>query len=146
MPSHSKASDAAGLRFAVVVARFYEDYAEALVKDTLACLQEAGAASVQVADVPGAFELPLVAKQFAASGKVDAVICLGVVIRGETTHYDFVAGEAARGIMQSSLETGIPIIFSVLTTENRAQAEARLDKGREGALTAIHMARLVQCV
>ena len=98
--------------------------------------------------VPGAFELPLAAKMFAASGRVDAVIALGCVIRGDTPHFDFVAGECARGLMDAGLATGVPVIFGVLTTETQAQAEeradvARMNKGRESMEAALEMIQLL---
>jgi len=104
---------------------------------------------VTVAWTPGAFELPLVARAFAAAGKVDAVLCFGAVVRGETGHYDFVAGECASGIQQVQLSTGMPVIFGVLTTETLDQALERSEpnetnKGREAALTGIEMVRLLR--
>lgn len=100
--------------------------------------------------VPGSFEIPLAAKLLAASGQVDAVICLGAVIRGETTHYELVSGECGRGVQQAQLETGIPVMFGVLTVENEAQAEARSEGsgghnvGEEAAMGAVEMARLAE--
>jgi 6,7-dimethyl-8-ribityllumazine synthase len=99
--------------------------------------------------VPGCFELPLVARELAASGRFDAVVCLGAVIRGDTPHFDYVSSETARGIQQAALETGVPVVFGVLTTDNEEQAMARVGgtaghKGREAALTAIEMARTMK--
>ena len=104
---------------------------------------------VTVAWTPGAFELPLAARAFAQAGKVDAVLCLGAVIRGETGHYDFVAGQCASGIQQVQLATGVPVVFGVLTTDTLEQALVRslpdeTNKGREAALTGIEMVRLLR--
>jgi 6,7-dimethyl-8-ribityllumazine synthase len=142
--------DGAGKRVAVVAARFNEAVTAKLVEGALAGLAQHGVSeeAVEVAWVPGAFEIALVAKRFAKSRRFDAVICLGAVIRGETAHFDLVANEAARGIMQVSLETGVPLIFEVLATETLAQAEARAggthgNKGWEAAEVALEMASLV---
>lgn len=116
-------------RFALVVGRFYEELAEKLVAGATAELEKAGAETVDVYDVPGAFELPLAAKYAAESGRYDAVVALGAVIRGETDHYDYVCGECARGIQQVQLATGIPVGFGVLTVDTREQAEARVGGG-----------------
>ena len=104
---------------------------------------------VTVAWVPGAFELPFIAKKMAESGKYDAIIALGTVIRGSTTHYDYVCNEAAKGIAQASMSTGVPVAFSVVTTENIEQAIERSgtkagNKGADGAMTAIEMANLLR--
>jgi 6,7-dimethyl-8-ribityllumazine synthase len=142
--------EGAGKRVAVVAARFNEAVTSKLVEGALAGLAQHGVSedAVEVAWVPGAFEIPLVARRFAMSGRFDAVICLGAVIRGETAHFELVANEAARGIMQVSLETGVPLIFEVLATESLAQAEARAggthgNKGWEAAEAALEMAWLV---
>ena len=142
--------EGAGKRVAVVAARFNEAVTSKLVEGALAGLAQHGVSedAVEVAWVPGAFEIPLVARRFAMSGRFDAVICLGAVIRGETAHFELVANEAARGIMQVSLETGVPLIFEVLATESLAQAEARAggthgNKGWEAAEVALEMAWLV---
>jgi len=141
--------DASGMRFAIAVARFNRDVTEELLNGAETALRKHDAADVQVAWVPGAFELPIVAKHYAASGTVDAVICLGAVIRGETAHFEYVAGEAAAGITRASLDTGVPVIFGVLTVDNREQAQERLGgteghKGEEAALTAIEMVSLLR--
>ena len=107
--------DATGMRFAIVVARFNRDITEELLDGAERILHKHGAADVRVVWVPGAFEAPLVAKRFAGSGTVDAVICLGAVIRGETAHFEYVAGETAAGISRAALDTGVPVIFGVLT-------------------------------
>jgi 6,7-dimethyl-8-ribityllumazine synthase len=147
--AHEGDLDATGMRFAIAVARFNRDITEELLHGAETVLRKHDAADVSVAWVPGAYELPLVAKKFAASGAVDAVICLGAVIRGETAHFEYVAGEAAAGITRASLDTGIPVIFGVLTVDNREQAQERLGgkeghKGEEAALTAIEMVSLLR--
>jgi 6,7-dimethyl-8-ribityllumazine synthase len=115
--------------FAIAVGRFYEDLAERLVSGATRVFEEAGAA-VEVFDVPGAFELPLAAKYCAESGRFGGVACLGAVIRGETSHYDYVCDQAASGIARVSLETGVPCAFGVLTVENMDQALARTGDGK----------------
>jgi 6,7-dimethyl-8-ribityllumazine synthase len=115
--------------YAIVVARFYEDLAERLVDGATRVFEEAGA-TVEVHDVPGAFELPLAALYCAQSGRYDGVACVGAVIRGETSHYDYVCNEAASGIARVSLDTGVPCAFGVLTVENMDQALARTGDGK----------------
>jgi 6,7-dimethyl-8-ribityllumazine synthase len=141
--------DATGMRFAIVAARFNRDITEPLCAGAEKTLRDHGAADVHVAWVPGAFELPLVAKKFAESGAVDAVVCIGAVIRGETPHFEYVAGECAAGVTRGSLDTGVPIAFGVLTVEDRDQAHARVGgseghKGEEAAATAIEMVSLLR--
>ncbi len=140
--------DATGLRFAIVVSRFNEGITQKLLEAAQHTLTDQGAGDVDVAWVPGAFEIPLVAKRLAQSGRYDAVICLGCVIKGETAHFEYVSGEAARGIARAGYETGVPVIYQVLSVFNPAQAAARvtdeLNRGREGALAAIEMARLMR--
>jgi 6,7-dimethyl-8-ribityllumazine synthase len=114
-------------RFALVVGRFYEDLAEALVAGARELLEPHG--EVDVFDVPGAFELPLAAKYAAESGRYAAIVALGAVIRGETDHYDYVCGEAARGLQQVQLLTGVPVGFGVLTVDSMEQAVARVRGG-----------------
>jgi 6,7-dimethyl-8-ribityllumazine synthase len=116
-------------RVALCVARFYEDLADKLEAGARSALQEAGFSDVERFEVPGAFELPLVAKYAAQSGRYVAVVCLGAVIRGETDHYEYVCGEAARGIQQVQLETGVPCGFGVLTVDTMDQALARVTGG-----------------
>lgn len=147
--SHTGGFDARHLRIAVVVSRFNETIGKRLLDGALDCLLRHGAPQedVSVAWVPGAFELPSAAKRIASSGEVDAIVCLGVVIRGGTPHFDYVAGHAAHGIGQAALDTGVPITFGVLTTDNAAQAEERAggkmgNKGFEAAAAAIEMANL----
>jgi 6,7-dimethyl-8-ribityllumazine synthase len=140
-------------RVAIVVARFHEHVTSRLLEGALAGLRAHGVAedAVDVAWVPGAFEIPLVAQRFASTNAYDAVICLGAVVRGETAHFDLVAGEAARGIATVARETGIPVIFEVLATETLAQAEARAggDRGNRGwdaAEAALEMADLLDAL
>ena len=147
--AHEGALDAAGMRFAIAVARFNRDITEQLLEGAEAMFRKHDAADVSVAWVPGAYELPLVARRFAGSGAVDAVVCLGAVIRGETAHFEYVAGETAAGITRVALDTGVPVIFGVLTVDNREQALDRLGgneghKGEEAALTAIEMVSLLR--
>ena len=132
--------------YAIAIGRFYEDLADKLVEGATRVFEDAGAAA-EVHPVPGAFELPLAAKWCAESGRFEGVACLGVVIRGETDHYDFVCSEAARGIGDVSLRTGVPCAFGVITAETRDQAEARAggdvrDQGRNAALAVLRMAEL----
>jgi 6,7-dimethyl-8-ribityllumazine synthase len=127
------------VKVAICVARFYEDLADRLIAGARAVLEESGqVSSVDVFDVPGAYELPLAAKYAAESGRYAAVVCLGAVIRGETSHYDYVCGEAARGIQDVQLQTGVPCSFGVLTVDSLEQALARSggdkrDSGRHAA-------------
>jgi 6,7-dimethyl-8-ribityllumazine synthase len=134
-------------RYAIAVGRFYEDLAERLEAGARAAFAEAGHPQVEVFDVPGAFELPLAAQFAAQSGRFAGVACLGAVIRGETSHYDFVCAEAARGIMRVQLDTGVPCAFGVLTCETLEQALARTgggkrDQGRHAAEAVLRMAAL----
>jgi 6,7-dimethyl-8-ribityllumazine synthase len=134
-------------RYLIVVGNFYEELAARLVAGARAAFDEAGVSEVDLHEVPGAFELPLAAKYAAESGGYDGVACLGAVIRGETDHYDFVCTEAARGIQDVQLRTGVPCAFGVLTVENMDQALARSgggkrDQGRHAAEAVMHMARM----
>ncbi len=144
-------SSAAGFRFAIVVSRWNDRLTSKLAAGALEALMECGAGSgaVQTFYVPGTFELPIACLKAARSRNFDAVIALGVVIRGDTPHFDYVAGEAARGIMQVSLETGTPVLFGVITADNTEQAEARSgqrsdNKGYEAAISAVEMAHLIR--
>jgi 6,7-dimethyl-8-ribityllumazine synthase len=119
----------AGQRFALCVARYYAELAGKLETGARAALEEADVTEIEVFDVPGAFELPLAAKYAAESGRFDAIVCLGAVIRGETDHYDWVCAEAARGIQGVQLATGVPCGFGVLTVESLEQALARVTGG-----------------
>jgi 6,7-dimethyl-8-ribityllumazine synthase len=116
-------------RVALCVARFYEELADKLEAGARAALEQAGVVEVERFDVPGAFELPIVAKYAAQSGRFAGVVCLGAVIRGETDHYDYVCAEAARGIQQVQLETGVPCGFGVLTVDTMQQALDRVTGG-----------------
>jgi 6,7-dimethyl-8-ribityllumazine synthase len=134
-------------RYAVAVGRFYEDLAERLVSGALRAFGAAGHTDVEIFDVPGAFELPLAASYAAQSGRFAGIACLGAVIRGETDHYDFVCAEAARGIQDVQLRTGVPCAFGVLTVENMDQALKRAgggkrDQGRHAAEAVLRMAAL----
>jgi 6,7-dimethyl-8-ribityllumazine synthase len=133
-------------RFAIAVARFYEDLAARLVAGAQAAFAEHGHARVEVFDVPGAFELPLAAR-YAIDAGHSGVACLGAVIRGETDHYDFVCAQAAEGVMRVQLETGVPCAFGVLTCTTMEQALARAggdkrDQGRHAAEAVVRMAQL----
>ena len=141
-----------GRRIAIVAGRFNGGVTARLLEGALDALEESGVArsDVSLAWVPGAFEIPFAAREFARAG-ADAVVALGAVIRGETGHYDFVAGQCARGLQDVQLATGVPVIFGVLTTDTVAQALERArddetNKGREAALTALEMAGLVRQV
>ena len=134
-------------RFAIAVGRFYEDLAERLVVGAQRAFAAAGAGVADVFDVPGAFELPLAASYLAQSGRYDGVACLGAVIRGETSHYDHVCAEAARGIQEVQLRTGVPCAFGVLTVETMEQAIARTgggkrDQGEHAAQAVLALAAL----
>jgi 6,7-dimethyl-8-ribityllumazine synthase len=134
-------------RFAIAVARFYEELAQRLVGGAQRAFAAAGAGGADVYDVPGAFELPLAASYLAGSGRYAGVACLGAVIRGETDHYEYVCAEAARGIQQVQLETGVPCAFGVLTVENMDQALARTgggkrDQGEHAAQAVLALAAL----
>lgn len=142
---------ARGLKVGIVAARFNEFITSRLVGGALDALRrhEAAEEDIVTAWVPGAFEIPVVAKKMAMSGKYDAVICLGAVIRGSTSHYDYVCSEVSKGIAQVSLESGIPVMFGVLTTENIEQAIERAgtkagNKGAECACGAIEMVNLMR--
>lgn len=137
--------DGRGLRVAVVRARFNPGLVDGLCEGAAAALTAMGAAHVVVADVPGAFELPLAAKAAATSGRFDAVVALGAVIRGETDHYEHISREAASGLQRAALDTGVPVAFGVLTCETEAQAVERSrpgpeNKGAEAARAAVAMA------
>jgi 6,7-dimethyl-8-ribityllumazine synthase len=142
-------ADGAGLRVAIVVARWNGFITRKLLEGAVSTLRESGVQDDDIATawVPGSFEVPTASKWAAESGKFDAVIALGCVIRGETAHFEYVAGGAAEGILEVSMQTGVPVIFGVLTTENVEQAQQRIGgkeghKGEEAARTAIEMARL----
>jgi 6,7-dimethyl-8-ribityllumazine synthase len=137
------------IRFALVVARFNDFIGQKLVEGALDCIRRHGGSeeSIAIYRCPGAFELPMVAKKVALSGKFDAIITLGVIIRGSTPHFDVLAAEATKGIAQVALDTMVPIAFGVLTTENLEQAIERAgtkagNKGFDAAMTAIEMVNL----
>ena len=139
-----------GLKFGIVAARFNEFIVSKLVGGALDTLHrhETADGDIDVAWVPGAFEIPIVAKKMAESGKYDAVLCLGAVIRGSTTHYDYVCNEVSKGVAQVGLHTGVPTIFGVVTTENIEQAIERAgtkagNKGADAAMAAMEMASLL---
>lgn len=139
-----------GLKFGIVAARFNEFIVSKLVGGALDTLHrhETADGDIDVAWVPGAFEIPIVAKKMAESGKYDAVLCLGAVIRGSTTHYDYVCSEVSKGVAQVGLQTGVPTIFGVVTTENIEQAIERAgtkagNKGADAAMAAMEMASLL---
>jgi 6,7-dimethyl-8-ribityllumazine synthase len=143
--------DGRGLRFAIVVSRFNNVITERLLRGSLESLEKSGVAKVdiKIVEVPGAFELPLACKKLANKGEYDALIAIGCVIRGETSHYDYVCSETARGLQLAQMDTGVPIIFCVLTCETQEQAMARAggdhgNKGFDSGLAAIEMARLSQ--
>jgi len=140
-----------GLRIAVVVSRFHESITSSLLAAAVRTLKEHGCNDDKVDrfDVPGAFEIPFLAKKLAESGCYDAILCLGCVIRGETPHFDYICQWAAHGIGQVGLETGVPTVFGVLTTDTVEQASARssndaANKGVEAARSAIELVGLVQ--
>ncbi|MBI1922395.1 MAG: 6,7-dimethyl-8-ribityllumazine synthase [Geobacter sp.] len=143
--------DGKGLRFGIVVGRFNSFISERLLEGTLDCLVRHGVQdlNITVARVPGSFEIPLAAGKMAKSGRYDAVICLGAVIRGATPHFDYVASEVSKGVASVSLETGVPVIFGVLTTDTIEQAVERAgtkagNKGFEAAMTAIETANVLK--
>jgi 6,7-dimethyl-8-ribityllumazine synthase len=144
--------DGAGIRVGVVRARWNSAIVDRLAEGVARGLKALGVVPDDVVEVsvPGSFEIPFGARTLARSGRVDAVICIGAVIRGETTHYDIVAGECARGVQDVQLATGVPVAFGVLTTEDERQALARSEDpgghnvGEEAALVAVEMARLAQ--
>ena len=147
------AVDGAGMRVAVVAALFNDQFTRRLCEGAVATAREHGVDddAIEVFWVPGAFELPLVAQELAATGAYDAIACVGAVVRGETPHFDFVAGEAARGIMEVGRESGVPVGFGLITADTLAQAEARSggsvgNKGSEAMYAALHVAALLHQV
>ncbi len=147
---HREQLSASGFRFAIVVSRWNDVLTSKLENGAKEALINAGAAenSIQVFGVPGSFELPLICLKAAQTGEFDAVIALGVVIRGETPHFDYVAGQAAAGILRASMDTGVPVLFGVITAETARQAEQRAgkkadNKGYEAALSAVEIVNLL---
>lgn len=154
MPEKPKTSsfrgslDAAGLHFGVIVSQFNNFITDRLLSGALDALERSGAraAQIEIVRVPGSFELPVAAKRLAATGRFDSLICIGCILRGETSHYDHVASETARGIQLAQLDTGVPISFCVLTCDTLEQAIERAglkngNKGFEAGLGAVEMAR-----
>jgi 6,7-dimethyl-8-ribityllumazine synthase len=149
--THQGKLQATGFRFAIVASRWNDSIVSRLIAGALDALGELAADpdAIEIFRVPGAFEIPLCALKVAESGRFTAVICLGVVIRGETPHFEYIAGEAARGISESSLKTGVPMIFGVITAENTQQALDRAgvklgNKGFEAATAAVELVNLYQ--
>lgn len=145
----NKSFNAGGFRFAVVVSRWNSSFTDRLREGAIEALREYGATeeAVEVFKVPGAFELPLACLKAAETGRFDAVIALGVVIRGDTPHFEYVAGQAASGIMHAGMTTGIPVMFGVITADNAEQATERCgersnNKGYEAAMAAIEVVNL----
>ena len=143
--------NAAGLRFGIVVSQFNSFITDRLLAGALDAFQQAGAAErqIEIVRVPGSFEIPIAAKKLAATGKFDSLICIGCVLRGETSHYDYVASETARGIQLAQLDTGVPMAFCVLTCDTLEQAIDRAglkggNKGYNSGLAAIEMAHLAR--
>lgn len=146
---HQPVPQAPGLRVALVVSTYHDDITGRLADGALEALAAAGVSpsDVERLDVPGAYEIPFGARTAAASGRVDAVVCLGCLIKGETPHFDYIASAVAQGIMSASLAQGIPMAFGVLTTNSMEEAEARVpegpgNKGHEAAVAAVAMALL----
>lgn len=146
---HQGQLDAKGFRFAIVVSRWNDFLTSKLTEGALDALARLGAdmTAVEIFKVPGAFELPLTALKVAQSAKFDAVICIGVVIRGETPHFDYVAGEAAKGTAQAAMQTGVPCLFSIVTADTLEQAINRAgvksgNKGFEAAMAAVELVNL----
>ncbi|WP_028949763.1 6,7-dimethyl-8-ribityllumazine synthase [Sulfurihydrogenibium subterraneum] len=142
---------AEGLKFGIVLGRFNSFITERLLEGAIDCILRHGGSkeNIDVVRVPGSFEIPLIAKKLAKSGKYDAIICLGAVIRGSTPHFDYVANEVTKGIAQVSLETEVPISYGILTTDTIEQAIERAgtkmgNKGFDAALTAIEMVNIIR--
>lgn len=143
--------DAKGCRFGIIVSKYNEFVTSRLLAGAMDVLVEAGADkdAIDVVYVPGAYEIPLVAREFGKSGRYDAVICLGAIIRGETPHFEFISTETSRGIARAALEAAVPVIFGVLTTDTGKQAlersgEPERNRGSEAARTAVQMADLMR--
>lgn len=145
-PEYTGSHDGRGLRFGIAVARYNGFITERLLQGARETLVTHGVAEsdISIAFVPGSFELPLAAKRMAQSGRYDGVLCLGAVIRGETAHFEHVAGSAARGVLDAGIQTGVPVIFGVLTTDTVQQARERVSKGAETALAGLEMVNLLR--
>lgn len=146
---HQGRLTAEGFRFAIIESRWNSFLTSKLTEGALDALERLGAdeSAVEIFKVPGSFELPLTAQKVAASGDFDAVICIGVIIRGETPHFDYVAGEAAKGVGQAAMQTGVPVLFSVVTTDTLEQAINRAgvkagNKGFDAAMAAVELVNL----
>ena len=144
---------ATGRRFAIVVSTFNKDITDGLLRGARSALTDAGASSadITVVRVPGAFEIPFIARRLARTGRYDAVVCLGCVIKGETMHFEYIASAVSHGIMAVGADTGVPVTFGVLTALTEEQAVARSvdgpdNKGREAALSAVEMVTLVEAM
>ena len=144
---------AEGKKFALVVSRFNDFITDRLLGGAVDALKRSGARDedIEIVKVPGAFEIPLIAKKMAATGKYSAVVCLGAVIRGATSHFEYVSAEVSKGIAMVSMETGIPVIFGIITTDTIEQAIERAgtksgNKGWSAAMTAVEMANLIEVV
>ena len=142
---------AKGLKFGIIVSRFNDFITSKLLDGAVDALVRHGAkeADIEVVKIPGAFEIPLIAKKMAAKGTYDAIICLGAVIRGATPHFDYVAGEVSKGVAVAALDTGVPIAFGVITSDTIEQAVERAgtkagNKGWDAAITAIEMAQVIR--
>lgn len=153
MKQHKNSHSATGLRIGIVAAKFNQSVTGKLLSSCLAGLSKQGVkdGDTLVVRVPGAFEIPLVARTLAMTKQFDAVICLGAVIRGDTPHFDYICAAASQGIGQAALDAGVPIIFGILTTETVAQAVERADpakfnRGGEAAKSAVEMARVMQMI
>ena len=146
---HQGRLSAGGFRFALVASRWNDFLTARLVEGALDALERLGAdeGAVELFKVPGSFEIPLAARKAAATGKFDAVICLGTIIRGKTPHFDYVAGEAAKGVAQAGIETGLPVLFGIVTADTLEQAIDRAgvkagNKGFEAAMSAVELVNL----
>ncbi len=151
MKEYAGELNASGLRFAIVVSRFNAFITERLLAGALDALKRAGAApeDIEVVRVPGSLEIPVAARELAASGRCQAVICLGCILRGETPHFEYVSSEVARGVTAAALATAVPVIFGVLTCDRLEQAIQRAgaksgNKGFEAGLSAVEMANLMK--
>lgn len=151
--THQGRLNAEGFRFAVVASRWNDFLTSRLVEGALDALERLGAdeKSVEVFKVPGSFEIPLMARRLAESAKWDAVICLGTIIRGETPHFDYIAGEVTKGIAQAGMETGVPVVFGVVTADTLEQAIDRAgvklgNKGFEAAMSAVELVNLYKVI
>ena len=147
--THQGRLDAAGFRFALVSSRWNDFLTARLVEGALDALERLGAAEDACAHfrVPGSFEIPLVARRLAASGKYDAVVCLGTIIRGQTPHFEYIAGEVTKGIAQAGMETGVPVVYGIVTADTLEQAIDRAgvkagNKGFEAAMAAVELVNL----